>query len=126
MGECGMHLGNYKDAIHYFTIVVKQRPRNLTGWEALIKCLYTAEYFEEAIEQSKAALKSTDGKPIFYFYYSSSLFGINKTKEALLQLEKGMEKAPKLLKKFVELNPAILQNNQVVDLIARYKKGRRT
>ena len=33
-----------------------------------------------------------------------------------------MEKAPKLLKKFIELNPAILQNNDVVDIVAKYKK----
>ena len=36
-----------------------------------------------------------------------------------------MEKAPKLLKKFIELNPSILQNNQVVDIVARYKKGKK-
>ena len=49
---------------------------------------------------------------------------MGKTKEALLQLEKAMEIAPKLLKKFIEINPVILQNHQVVDVIARYKKGK--
>jgi hypothetical protein len=35
-----------------------------------------------------------------------------------------MNKSPKLLKKLVDLNPAILQHQQVVDLVARYKKNR--
>jgi len=37
-------------------------------------------------------------------------------------LQAAMEKGPKLLKKFIAMNPAILQNQQVVDLIAGFKK----
>ncbi|MGN6616885.1 MAG: tetratricopeptide repeat protein [Ilyomonas sp.] len=125
LGECKMNLELYKEAIHYFSLAVKQRPRNITGWEALIRCLYKRSYYEEASGQCLAALKATEDKPVFLFYYSACLLGLRKTKEALLQLEKGMEKAPKLLKKIVELNPSVLQNNQVVDLIARYKKNRK-
>jgi len=122
IGECSMQLGKFKEAIHFFSLVVRSRPKNVTGWESLIRCLFKAEYFEEAIEQSLSALKATEQKPIFFFYYSASLFAAGKSKEAILQLENGMEKAPKQLKKFIELNPSILQNNQVVDLLARYKK----
>jgi tetratricopeptide (TPR) repeat protein len=125
MGECKMNLGHYKEAIQYFSLVVKQRPRNVNGWEALIKCLYQKELFEEACTQCLAALQATEGKPVFLFYYAAVLIGAGKWKEALLQLEHAMERAPKLLKKFVELNPAILQNNQVVDIIARHKKGKK-
>jgi hypothetical protein len=35
-----------------------------------------------------------------------------------------MEISPRLLKKFIELNPAILQNQSVVDLIARFKRNK--
>jgi len=35
-----------------------------------------------------------------------------------------MEKAPKLLKRFVELNPSILQNQQVVDILAKFKRNK--
>ena len=80
---------------------------------------------EEALEQCSVALKNTEQKPLFFFYASTILFSLGKAKEALLKLEIGMEKAPKLLKKFMELNPTILQNNQVVDIIARYKKGKK-
>lgn len=125
MGECKMHLNQHKDAIQYFGAVVRHKPKNVAGWEALIRCLLKAEVYEEAIEQCLAAMKATDGKPVFLFYYSSALFAMGKSKEALLKLEMAMEKAPRLLKKFIELNPAILQNNQVVDIVARYKKGRK-
>ncbi len=123
-GECKMKLGLYKDAVQYFSNVVRIRPKNISGWEALIRCLYSAEYFEEALDQSQAALKATNGKTLFLFYKASVLLALNKTKEAILQLEEAMQKAPKLLKKFVELNPSILQNQQVVDVIARSKRNR--
>ena len=58
------------------------------------------------------------------FYKAAVLFASGKTKEASLQLEKAMEKSPKLLKKFIELNPAILQNQSVVDVIARFKRNK--
>ena len=125
MGECRLNLGQYKEAIQYFSVVVRQKQKNVAGWEALIRCLLKGDFFEEALNQSIAAMKATDGKPVFLFYQSTALFANGKSKEALLKLEIAMEKAPKLLKKFIELNPAILQNNQVVDIVARYKKGRK-
>lgn len=125
MGECKMNLNKFKEAIQFFGSVVRHKPKNAAGWEALIRCLLKAELFEEAHEQCINALNATDGKPVFYFYASIVLFFLGKSKEALLQLEEGMNKAPKLLKKFIELNPSILQNNLVVDIIARYKKGKK-
>ncbi len=124
MGECKMQLGEFKDAIQYFSIVVRQRPRNVSSWEALIRCLYLGEFYDEALEQVKAALKATESKPLFYFYLSAVHFAMGKSKEGLQQLEKAMSKAPRLLKKLVELNPSILQNQQVVDIVARYKRNK--
>jgi tetratricopeptide (TPR) repeat protein len=123
-GECKMQLGLYKEAIQYFSTVVRIRPRNKSGWEALIRCLFKTEIFEEALEQADAALNITGGKPLFTFYKAAVLFALGKTKEATLQLEAAMEESPRLLKKFIELNPAILQNQSVVDVIAKYKRKR--
>lgn len=125
MGECRMQLKQYREAIQFFGNVVRTRPKSVSGWEALIRCLFKAEFFEEAKEQSVAALKITEGKPLFIFYLSASLFALKKTKEALLQLDKAMEKSSRQVKKFIALNPSILQNQQVVDLIAKYKKTRK-
>ena len=124
MGECKMQMNDIRQAIHFFTNVVRMRPRNISSWEALIRCLYSSEYFEEALEQVLAAQKITEGKVIFVYYLSAIYFAMKKSKEALLHLEKALSKAPKLLKKFIELNPAILQNQQVVDLIAKYKRNK--
>lgn len=124
MGECKMHLGEPREAIQYFSAVVTARPRNMAGWEALIRCLYSAEFYNEALEQVMAALKHTDGKPLFIYYLSSIYFAMGKSKEAILHLEKAISTAPKLLKKFVALNPSILQNQQVVDLVASLKRNK--
>jgi tetratricopeptide (TPR) repeat protein len=124
MGECKMQLGEHKEAIQYFSNVVAQRPKNISSWEALIRCLYIGEYYEEALEQVAAAMRRTDNKPIFIFYLSAINFAMGRSKEGLLQLEKGMSIAPKLLKKLIDLNPSILQLQQVVDVVARYKKNR--
>jgi len=124
MGECKMELGFYKDAIQYFSAIVTTRPKNKKGWEALVRCLYKAGYFEEAKEQVTTALKISNGQPIFLYYLSAVLFALGKTKEAILQLEHAMAKSPKLVKQFVELNPSILQNHHVVDVISRFKRRR--
>jgi tetratricopeptide (TPR) repeat protein len=124
MGECKLKLELYKDAMQYFSTVVRIRPRNASGWEALVRCLYKAEFLEEALEQVDTALRITNGKPLFMFYKAAILLADGKTKEAMLQLEKAMSKAPKLLKKFLELNPSGLQNQQVVDVVAKFKRNR--
>lgn len=124
MGQCKVEIGAVKEAIQYFSNAISISPRNASGWEALIRCLYNAGFFEEAAEQVQTALKITKGKPLFIFYQSAVLFALGKSKEALIVLEKAMEKAPKLLKKFIGLNPAIFQNQQVVDIIARHKRNR--
>ncbi|MBS1921119.1 MAG: tetratricopeptide repeat protein [Bacteroidetes bacterium] len=122
MGECKMLLGLHKEAIQYFSNVVRLRPRNTTGWEALIRCLFKGEFFEEALEQVNAALQFTQGKPLFLYYKSAILFRLQHTAKALVQLEMAMEKSPKGLKRFIEIYPSILQNQQVVDILARFKR----
>lgn len=124
MGECKMQMGEYKEAIQYFSNVVRMRPKNISSWEALIRCLYNANFYKEALEQVQAAIRITGGKPLFTFYLSTVLFALGKSKEGLIQLEKAMTKAPKLLKKMIELNPSILQYQPVVDVIARFKKNK--
>jgi tetratricopeptide (TPR) repeat protein len=124
MGECKLKLEMFKDAVQYFSNVVRIRPRGVAGWEALIRCLYKATWLDEAMDQVEAALKITGEKPLFIFYKSAILLASGNVKEAMLQLEKAMSKSPKLLKKFIELNPSGLQNQHVVDVIARFKRNR--
>ena len=124
MGQCCVKLGNIEDAITYFGNVVRLKPKNVNGWTSLLNCLYEFNYLDEALEYSNHAYVSTDAKPIFIFYKSAILFALGKSKEAKLVLEEGMEKNARLIKKFIEINPSLLRNQLVVDVIARYKKGK--
>lgn len=122
MGNCYMKLGKMKDAVHYFTVVVQYRPRNVSGWESLIRCLYASGLFEEALLQLDVAEMRTGNKPIFQYFRAAMLFATGRQKEGLLQLELALHRSPKLLKKFIELHPMILQDQSVVDVIARAKR----
>ncbi len=124
MGECKFNLNEMKEAVQFLSTAVRVRPKNISGWESLIRCLYAAGYFAEARQQSIAALKHTKNKPVFLYYLSGALFALGKSKEALLYLEQGLNAAPKSVKKLVQLNPSILQKSQVVDVIARHKRNR--
>lgn len=124
MGECKVQLGEFRDAIQYFSNVVRQRPRNVSSWEALIRCLYIGGYYDEALEQITAARSHTDDKPVFYYYLTAVNLALGKFKEGLLHLEKAMSLVPRQLKKLIDLNPSILQHQQVVEIVARYKKNK--
>ncbi|MFY7965880.1 MAG: tetratricopeptide repeat protein [Chitinophagaceae bacterium] len=126
MGECKMQLKLYKEASLYFGSIVLNKPSNVIGWEALIKCLFKAESYDEAAERCLVGLQLTGQKPLLLFYYVAILFAQNKNKEALLQLETAMNIAPKFLKKLLDLNPNILQNSLAVEIISRYKKNKRS
>jgi len=125
MGECQLQLGAYKEAIHHFSLVVGSKPRNKSGWEALIRCLYQAEFFEEAHVQALAALEQTEGKPLFLYYLAAVHLAMGRSKEGLLTLEQAIITAPRLLKRFLDLSPELLQNQQVVEVIARNKRSRK-
>lgn len=124
MGQCYMEQGKIEEAVQYFGNVVRTKPKNVNGWLELLKCLYQANCFEEGAEYVEHAIELTNNKPIFFFYKSAFLLALGKSKEAILQLETGMSKNPKLVKKLIELNPSILQNQLVVDIVARFKRSR--
>ncbi|MBD0331061.1 MAG: tetratricopeptide repeat protein [Chitinophagaceae bacterium] len=124
MGECKLQLNQLKEAVQYFSSAVRLRPKNLSGWEALIRCLFKGGYYAEAKQQALNALTNTSNKPLFFYYLSAVLFAYGKSKEALFYLEKGLQMSPKTIKKLFELNPSILQVPAVVELITQYKRKR--
>jgi tetratricopeptide (TPR) repeat protein len=122
MGECKMQLLQYQEALHFFGNVIKNKPSNVAGWQYFLLCLIETEEFEAALVNCKNALIATNYKPILIYYYSAILIMNGKSKEGLLQLENAMNVAPKLVRKFLEIVPNILQYHQVVDIIAKHKK----
>ena len=124
MGQCHMEMGTVEMAVQYFGNVVRTKPKNIYGWQELLKCLYKTNCFEEGAEYVNHALELTNKKTIFLFYKSAFLLALGKSKEAVIQLQMGMEKNPKLVKKLVDLNPSILQNQMIVDVIAKFKRNK--
>ena len=122
LGECRMEQELFKDAAQHFANAVRLRPRGVAGWEALIRCLLQSGLADEALGHAVSAHAATNHKPIFLYLQASALFALGRSKDALIILEKGLTEAPRLLKKFIDLNPACMQNQQVIELIARYKK----
>ncbi|HVZ95790.1 MAG TPA: tetratricopeptide repeat protein [Chitinophagaceae bacterium] len=121
LAGCYAQLDKIKEAVIHFSGFIKARPKNINGWRELIKCLYNAGYYEDALEQVYYAQKSTNYKPLFIFYQAAILFALGKSKEGILYLENGMQQSPKLIKQFIELAPSLLQHQPVVELIAQYK-----
>lgn len=124
IGECYQYLNQFKEAAIYFGAVVKNKPRRIIGWENLIKCLVANDQLESALEQTELAYMSTQGKILFIYYRSAILFKMKKPEEGFLQLEMAMSKSTKWLKKLLKFYPEIIQNNKVIELISKYKKGK--
>ena len=122
LGECKVQLLEFKEAILAFGTVVRLRQKNISGWEALVRCLYLAEMYKEALEQVQQAIWVIGEKPLLTFYMSAIYFAMGKSKEGLIHLDKALSRSPKLLKKMIALNPSLLQSQAIVDVIARYRK----
>ena len=122
MGECYLELGDHQEAIHSFFKVVKLRPKSVTVWEALVRALFKVQDFDEAINQINIAETHFEHKPVFNYYRAAILLAQKKLKESLLVLEDAISSAPRMFKKFLELQPNALQMNSVAELVAKYKK----
>ena len=126
MGECYLNLLQFKEAAQFSGTVVKNKPKQIVGWEYLIKCLVANEQLDTALEQTELAYISTQGKVIFIFYRSAILFMMGKSAEGLLQLEMALSKSSKQLKKFTKFYPEIVHDPKVAELIAQFKKGKKS
>ncbi len=122
MGECKMELGFVKEGIQYLLHVVRLRPKSVIGWEALVKNLYEAEEYEQMLEQIALSETVIGEKPVMKYYKTAAYFASGMTKQALLQLEDALLASPAHMKKLIQLNPSLLQYQQVTDLIVKYKK----
>ena len=124
LGECYMNLKQFKEAAVCFGTVVKNKPKQIAGWEYLVKCLVANKQLDAALEQTEIAYISTQGKAIFIFYRSAILYMMGKTTEGILQLEMALSKSTKLVNKLIKFYPEMVQDAKVAELIAQFKKGK--
>lgn len=125
MGECKVQTGEYKEAIAYFGKVVKAKPTQTDGWEALIRCFIMANEYAEALKQCKIALDYVNKKTSLLYHYSALLFLNKHTKEALIQLHTALSQNARMLKKALQIAPDMLHHPMFIDVIAAYKKKRK-
>ncbi len=122
MGNCLMELGSSNEALVCYLNAVRLKPNNKTTWVTLIRGLYAAGYYEEALTQLQIARDHVGDKPDLRYYDAALLLELGKSKEAILQLETALRAAPTRVKMFTELNPDYLRRAAVAELIAKYKK----
>ncbi len=122
LGECYLRLESFEEAITFFMEAIQLRPSGRRSRLALIRTLYLAGYIEEALHQLDIAEIETKPSAEYNYYRSAVLLTMGRTKEGLLQLETGLNEAPRKLKVLLKLNPSILQHRGVVEVIVRYRR----
>jgi hypothetical protein len=106
--------------------VVANKPKQIAGWEYLIRSLMANNQLDAALEQTELAYMSTQGKTLFIYYRSAILFKMGKSNEGLLQLEMALSKSAKWLNKFVKFYPEVVQDAKVMTLLSQYKKSKKS
>lgn len=122
IGNCLMEMDVKSEALVCYLNAVRLKPGNKTTWVALIKGLYLAGYYDEALTQMEVAREHCGDKVDFRYYQAAILLELGKSKEAMLQLEKALKETPSKVKIFTELNPEYLRRTAVAELMAKYKK----
>jgi tetratricopeptide (TPR) repeat protein len=122
IGNCLMEMDVKSEALVCYLNAVRLKPGNKSTWVALIRGLYRAGYFAEALTQLEVAREHCGEKGDFHYYHAAALFELGKAKEALLQLEAGLKAAPSRVKMFTELNSEYLLRSAVAELVGKYKK----
>jgi tetratricopeptide (TPR) repeat protein len=124
IGNCLMEMNVPSEALVCYLNAVRLKPGNKTTWVALIRGLHRAGFHEESLTQIEIAKSHCGEKPDFFYYAAAALLEMGKSKEAMLQLERGLKEAPTRVKIFTELSPEYLRRTSVTDLIAKYKKSK--
>ncbi len=125
IGNCLMEMDVKNEALVCYLNAVRLKPGNKTTWIALIRGLYIAGYYDEALTQLEVAREHCGDKPDFRYFQAALLFELGKTKEALLHLETALDDAPQRVKVFTSLNPEYLRRTPVAELISKYKNRKK-
>ena len=122
IGNCLMEMDVKSEALVCYLNAVRLKPGNKTTWIALIRGLYIAGYYDEAITQIEMAREHCGDKADFSYFQAALLIEQGKSKEGMLQLEKALKGMPNKVKLFTDLNAEYLRRAPVAELITKYKK----
>lgn len=122
IGDCYIQLGRFKEAVEHFLIAISVRPKSVKTWEALLFCLYKGGFYEEVLDQVALALLKTGNKPVMLIYATLAEWEKGSVKNALLHLEQALTLNPKLRQKILQLNPAIVHQPAIAEVLNRFGK----
>ncbi len=122
IGNCLLEMNVLQEALLCYLNAVRLKPTVKATWLALIKGLFIAENYEEALTQLEVARGYIGEKADFDYLHAAILLEMGRSKEAIIQLEQALASSTAKLKMFTQLNPDYIKRTNVAELIARYKK----
>lgn len=122
LGNCLMEIESSEDALVCYLNAVKLRPDIKSTWQALIKALYKAEYYDEAKNQLMIAREHCGEKAEFMYYEAAILMSLGRTKEAVIVLENAVESYPKKYKSLQQIDKEMIHHPIVAEVLSRYRK----
>lgn len=122
LGNCLMELHADKEAMICYLNAVQLRPDIKSTWQALVKALYTIQYYEEALSQLAIAEEHCGHKTEFIYYRAAILLSQGKTKDAVLQLELALTENAKKVGSLKFIDADISHHPVFADVLVRYKK----
>lgn len=125
IGNCLMELNVKSEALVCYLNAVRLKPENKGNWVALIRGLYLAGYYDEALMQLEVATDNLGEKADFLYLKAAAMMELGKVKEAMLQLQRALYMSPSKVKVFAELNPEYLMRPQIAELVSKYKKPKK-
>jgi tetratricopeptide (TPR) repeat protein len=122
LGNCLMEMDSSKEALVCYLNAVQLRPDIKSTWQALVKGLYAAEYYDEALSQLVIAEVHCGEKVDFIYYKAAILLAKGKTKEAVNQLEFAVAKNPKKISALTYIDKEILNHPLFAEVLIKMKK----
>lgn len=122
LGNCLMEMHAEKEALVCYLNAVQLRPDIKSTWQSLIKGLYQADYFDEALTQLTIAREHCGFKTDFTYYEAAILLAKGKTKEAVLQLENALEENAKKANALNFIDKDISRHPVFAEILVRYKR----
>jgi tetratricopeptide (TPR) repeat protein len=122
LGNCLMEMEAEKEALVCYLNAVQLRPDIKSTWQALVKALYIANYYDEALAQLVIAESHYSYKVEFVYYKAAILLAQGKTKDAVLFLEEALEENPKKVTALKFIDKDIVHHPVFAEVLVRYKK----
>jgi tetratricopeptide (TPR) repeat protein len=119
--QCYAGLQQFDKALNHVALIINLKPKHKKAWELIVQCLIYNNQLKDALLFCDEAFDACSNNIKYVYYQSYILLLMGKSKEALVLLNRALQQSPKQLKGLIEFAPALMQNQKVVAVIAKYK-----